>query len=237
MSSRPPDGASSRNRIVLLAMALAVVIGVGVGAAYLVGVAQRTESTVEAPKSPASGSGAPGATEPTEPLSNPNSEPDPNPDAAATIGAASADTAGGGTPASGPTDAELVQVAEAASATPLSAAIDELLTRHFDGINTDDYAAYSATVSNPLSEADFGSVYSTTADSDGLIHQIVTDEAGVTRITLSFISQQSVEMAPPDLPSGCIAWTVVWTIDGPAEDLRVGASDSSKTQKVPCVSP
>lgn len=232
MSSRPTVGASSRNRIVLLSVALAVVIGVGVGGAYLVGVAQRTESTVEGSDSPRAGSGAPIGTEPT--ASNPASSADL--DSAATIGAASADTAGDGTPASGPTDAELVQVAETASATPLSAAIDELLTRHFDGINKGDYGAYSATVTSPLSEADFGSVYSTTSDSDGLIHQIVTDEAGITQITLSFISQQSVEMAPADLPSDCIAWTVVWSIDGPAEDLRVGASDSSQTQKEPCVS-
>ncbi len=155
---------------------------------------------------------------------------------ALTSGNIPADPSGDGVAASGPTDAELVQISQTASVAALSADIDSLLTRHFQAINTGDYAAYAATVTKPLSEADFRLAYATTSDTDGLVHQIATDDAGSAQVTLSFISQQSIESAPPDLPSDCIGWTVVWTIDGPAADLTVGASDSSQTQQEPCSS-
>ncbi|AZI58191.1 hypothetical protein EH165_08620 [Nakamurella antarctica] len=141
---------------------------------------------------------------------------------------------GSGTPATSPTGSIDVVVSEAAAQNANATQVQKLFATYFSAINGRDYERYVAAVSQPLAKAQFDTNYATSVDTDGMVRQIHTDEAGKLQVLVSFVSTQSVDSAPPELPVKCIAWTVEWGMDGEPGALLIGTPVQSSTQMEEC---
>lgn len=247
--------ANSRRLTIFLSVALVGVLLIGVGvAAYLshrnsvssAGPHGSTSTVVTTTSGTATGSAASGNSTAATPGSGtsstvgsssgsttqPGSSSAANPTTAAST--APDKTAGTGIAANSPSADTVVQLSDSAQTSKQAEAIRALVQNNFDAINNLDYALYTATSSNAKDETTWRAEYASTKDSDIMIHEILVGANGSTQVRMSFISQQSPELAPTDLPVGCIAWTVVYRIDDKAGALTIGESDSSQAAKKAC---
>lgn len=101
-----------------------------------------------------------------------------------------------------------------ATAHPLYSTLHGLLQRFFDAINTKDYAAWAATVTEQRQEDQpekaWQDAYKTTRDGSIVVYRIETGEDDTARALLRFTSIQDPANAPPELHAPCIQWNVVW---------------------------
>jgi hypothetical protein len=125
-------------------------------------------------------------------------------------------------PASAP-PAGLASLAPAAALYPGASAIEAVINRYFQAINSRDYAAYQATQSPgiAMTASQFQAGFESTQDSDVLITGITTMPGGQPAADVTFTSRQQ----PQDGPEGesCTNWHVTMNFDGSAGTYTIGA--------------
>ena len=125
-------------------------------------------------------------------------------------------------PASAP-PAGLASLAPAAALYPGASAIEAVINRYFQAINSRDYAAYQATQSPgiAMTALQFQAGFESTQDSDVLITGITTMSGGQPAADVTFTSRQQ----PQDGPEGesCTNWHVTMYFDGSAGTYTIGA--------------
>jgi hypothetical protein len=135
---------------------------------------------------------------------------------------ASPSTPAGSGPASAP-PAGLASLAPAAALYPGVSAIEAVINRYFQAINSRDYAAYQATQSPgiAMTASQFQAGFESTQDSDVLITGITTMPGGQPAADVTFTSRQQ----PQDGPEGesCTTWHVTMYFDGSAGTYTIGA--------------
>lgn len=197
-----------------LIVTLAALLIVGAGAGYAVGRAQVLTGQpigAEQPhgtQSPTSDSGSATA-ESADPEDAESTEEDPH-------------------------DPLPVTLSPSAEASPHAREITDLLSRYFTSINRHDYDAWLTTVSTAQAKRDRDSWttdYSTTYDHDIYVSDI-TDGDPMT-VRMQFVSNQSLEFAPPALPAECVRWDVTYQVLDEGVGLRVGLS-AEKPALAPC---
>ncbi len=218
------DGQSQRLTI-LLSVALVGVVLFGIGIAVYLGRRHPQTSTGNASVVASMGAVGPPAASPAATSADV---------ATASADVATAGTAGAGVAATAASGDTVVRISESASGHPQAIAIRTLVQRNFDAINNRDYALFAATTTSVKDEATWRTEYASTRDSDIMVHQILAGDHGATQIRMSFISEQSAELAPTDLPVGCIAWSVLYSIDDNAGTLTIGGSDAAQASKKAC---
>jgi hypothetical protein len=135
--------------------------------------------------------------------------------------------AGSGPAGSGPAfapPAGLASLAPAAALYPGASAIETVINRYFQAINSRDYAAYQATQSPgiAMTASQFQAGFESTQDSDVLITGITTMPGGQPAADVTFTSRQQ----PQDGPEGesCTNWHVTMYFDDSAGTYTIGAS-------------
>jgi hypothetical protein len=135
---------------------------------------------------------------------------------------ASPSTPAGSGPASAP-PAGLASLAPAAALYPGASAIEAVINRYFQAINSRDYAAYQATQSPgiAMTASQFQAGFESTQDSDVLITGITTTPGGQPAADVIFTSRQQ----PQDGPEGesCTNWHVTMYFDNSAGTYTIGA--------------
>jgi hypothetical protein len=125
-------------------------------------------------------------------------------------------------PASAP-PAGLASLGPAAALYPGASAIEAVINRYFQAINSRDYAAYQATQSPgiAMTASQFQAGFESTQDSDVLITGITTMPGGQPAADVTFTSRQQ----PQDGPEGesCTNWHVTIYFDGSAGTYTIGA--------------
>jgi hypothetical protein len=136
-------------------------------------------------------------------------------------------------PAEGAGSSE-VELSQDAAAHPAADAVRVQLQRHYDAINGRDYEQWRATVvparAAALGEAEWQKAYATTRDGSIRVERIDPDDGpdGGLLVRVRFISTQSVENAPPDLPVERICWRSTLPMRGtpPLIDVTGGGSSA-----------
>jgi hypothetical protein len=135
--------------------------------------------------------------------------------------------AGSGPAGSGPASAPpagLASLAPAAALYPGASAIEAVINRYFQAIDSRDYAAYQATQSPDIAmtASQFQAGFESTQDSDVLITGITTMPGGQPAADVTFTSRQQ----PQDGPEGesCTTWHVTMYFDGSAGTYTIGAA-------------
>jgi hypothetical protein len=125
-------------------------------------------------------------------------------------------------PASAP-PAGLTSLAPAAALYPGASAIEAVINRYFQAINSRDFAAYQATQSPgvAMTASQFQAGFGSTQDSDVLITGITTMPGGQPAADVTFTSRQQ----PQDGPEGesCTNWHVTMYFDGSAGTYSIEA--------------
>ena len=125
-------------------------------------------------------------------------------------------------PASVP-PADLASLAPAAALYPGASAIEAVINRYFQAVNSRDYAAYQATQSPgiAMTASQFQAGFESTQDSDVLITGITTTPGGQPAADVTFTSRQQ----PQDGPEGesCTNWHVTMYFDDSAGTYTIGA--------------
>ncbi|MHA6798892.1 hypothetical protein [Bounagaea algeriensis] len=116
----------------------------------------------------------------------------------------------------------LLRFTPGADVHPARDLVGKLLRTHFTAINERDYAAWESTVTAAkqaeMPPEEWHEEYSSTRDSDVLVHRVESGSDRELRVHLSFTSHQDPGDAPPQLPRSCVRWRVVYPItvdDGP----------------------
>jgi hypothetical protein len=139
--------------------------------------------------------------------------------------AAASSPAGGLVPGgpSAPASAPLAALAPAAALYPGAVAIEKVIDRYFQAINSRDYAGYLTTQSadNAMTASQFQAGFESTRDSAVLITGITSGFDGRPAADVTFTSRQQ----PQDGPEGesCTAWHVTMYFDGSAGTYTIGA--------------
>lgn len=130
-----------------------------------------------------------------------------------------------------------VQLAPDAQADPRGEDIRLLLQRHFDAINSKDFAAWKATVTAERArkylEQKWHEDYRTTQDGSFLVHRIEPVADGSMVVLLSFTSIQDPEKAP-DGQSRCVRWYVSYPLATERGELRLGPGSEDTSQYGRC---
>ncbi|WP_157647067.1 hypothetical protein [Actinomycetospora chiangmaiensis] len=110
----------------------------------------------------------------------------------------------------------LVTTGAGMAADPAAPEVVDLLSRHFTAINANEFDAWSATVTprraTSITRNDWLRNYATTVDSNVIAVRTRTGSDGNRLVDLSFVSNQAVTDAPPDLPVSRICWTSSWPL-------------------------
>lgn len=132
-----------------------------------------------------------------------------------------------------------VRMTDDAANYPLGSEVRNLLQTYFDSINGGRYDEWLSVVSSARQEGEPRQVwrddYRTTRDGAIVVYRIEQAPEGGLRVLLAFTSVQTVANAPPDLPSPCIHWQVVYplTMELGSWKLDVGIT-SANPQRQPC---
>jgi hypothetical protein len=126
----------------------------------------------------------------------------------------------------------VVQLSPDAAVHPAAEAVRAQLQRHYDAINTGDYALWQETVVparvEALPEDEWQDAYATTRDGSIRMDRIDRGPGDVLLVRVRFISTQAVEDAPPDLRATRICWRSTLPMRGapPRIDLTGGGSSA-----------
>lgn len=140
-----------------------------------------------------------------------------------------------GQASAGPSTNLTVQLTSMARDRPKSADVQSAFQRYFDAINQHDYQAWTQSVASDLSARQSGEqwrrAYTSTTDSGIWVEDVLTDPL---RATVTFTSEQTLSLAPPDLQSTCIMWSVTYALAGTDGQLRIGSSQAGPLTKAMC---
>jgi len=118
---------------------------------------------------------------------------------------------------------------------PLHDQVQAALQNYVDAINDQDYARWRETVSQRLAvqmpEAKWRDAMSTTRDSDIRVYRINTTTSEVYAI-FTFTSHQSIDRAPPEAPSTCDHWWVVYPMVWRQDSLLIDAGTANLSPQV-----
>ena len=135
----------------------------------------------------------------------------------------------------GPSADQSVRVSSAAGQHPRAQEISGALQRYFDAINNRDYASWVRSVAASQSSVQdpqrWAREYSTSVDSNFMVTAVSDDPL---RARIRFTSQQSVELAPPSLPSECIDWDVTYLLGDTDHGLVLSGIDPSAQTMTAC---
>ena len=237
---------SSRLTVGLLT-GLVVVLLIGTGAAMVVsrqrqptvavasviaGSSTNGPSSISSPPTAASGDGSTSTPTAEPPLSAGAGPIVPrNPTATPGIAAASTSAAATG----GPSNNLTVQMSSTLGRRDHASEIQQVLQVYFDAINQHNYTGWSQSVSGKLAgeqdSAQWLEAYATTVDSS-IWMQSMTDTPMQVRVR--FTSQQDPDLAPKDLPAGCIEWSIIYRIESRQGHLVVGSTVPGSVTKAKC---
>jgi hypothetical protein len=188
---QPGSGGSGRSRTAILSSAAAVIVlAAGAGAYALVSSLHHSTTSSTPPSGPPVI--ATTSSQPTTPTTPAQSSPSSTPASSS----------------SGP--ASTVALSQAAASSPAATQVQTLFGNYFDGINTRNYAEYSATMDATMQQSNgqskFDSGYATTTDSNEVINSITDNGGGNLTASVSFTSTQD----PKDSVDGasCNTWTL-----------------------------
>lgn len=135
----------------------------------------------------------------------------------------------------GPTDDREVSLSTVADDHPDSTAVRELFQGYFDAINQRDYSAWRSSVTDDQAHAQdpdrWRAGYATTIDSNVLVMSIQDDPL---RARVRFSSEQSVDLAPSALRTGCINWDLTYLVVQRDGRLLISGLDPTAQSMVAC---
>lgn len=139
-----------------------------------------------------------------------------------------------------PPGSAIVQLSQDATAHPQADAVRSLLQRHFDAINSRDYAAWASTVvgrrSREMPEPKWQAEYVSTNDGNIVVRRIEPSPEGII-VLLSFTSTQSRAQAPASLPgSTCTNWWVSYRVVVERGQPRIDAGIRHTSLNANCAS-
>jgi hypothetical protein len=138
-------------------------------------------------------------------------------------GSGTADSGSASAPPASAPPAGLTSLAPAAALYPGASAIEAVINRYFQAVNSRDYTAYQATQSPgiAMTASQFQAGFGSTQDSDVLITGITTMPGGQPAADVTFTSRQQ----PQDGPEGesCTNWHVTVYLDDGAGTYTIGA--------------
>jgi hypothetical protein len=236
---------SSRLTLGLLT-GLVVVLLIGTGAAIV--VSHQRQSTVAiatdiaasssrsspaaSPSAGGSGNGSastPAAEPPVLPGANLVAPGNPT----ATPGLASASN--GTTAADGPSNNLTVQMSSSLGRSAHVSEIQQLLQGYFDAINQHNYTGWAQAVTSRLAgeqtRAEWLEAYATSVDSSIWMQSVKEDPM---QVRVRFTSQQDPDLAPKDLPAGCIEWSITYRIESRQDHLVIGSTVPGSVTKAKC---
>lgn len=135
----------------------------------------------------------------------------------------------------GPSDDQTVQMSAAAQTHPRADEVRSVLQQYFSAINNRSYddwmVAVAAAQSAPQTPERWLRDYQTTVDSN---LAVMTIRDAPLRARMMFTSEQSIELAPPSLPSTCINWDVTYLLDDENGRLVLSGIDPSAQSMTAC---
>ena len=134
-----------------------------------------------------------------------------------------------------PSNNQTVQIAPALAGQPEATKIQQAVQRYFDSINQHDYKAWTQAVTSKAvsaqSEAAWQAAYASTTDSAIELQAINTDPLTAT---VRFTSTQELGLAPQDLQSTCITWTLTYRLEQGKDHHLIGSTLPDSVFKVSC---
>ncbi|WP_224401693.1 hypothetical protein [Pseudonocardia sp. ICBG1034] len=131
----------------------------------------------------------------------------------------------------------LVSIDTAAAGHPESAAVVDVLNRHFEAINQGDHATWTGTVTARRAadqpDSRWRADYRSTTDSDVVVTGLASSASGVA-VGLRFVSTQDPADAPADLPVGRICWASTWPLTDDGSGLRIDVPARGSTSMSAC---
>ncbi len=135
----------------------------------------------------------------------------------------------------GPSNNLTVQMAPAVERKARASDVQQLLQSYFDAINQHNYPGWAQTVTAGMAgaqnSAQWLDAYATTVDSS-IWMQTMSDDP--LRVGVHFTSQQDPDLAPADLPVGCIEWTLVYRIESQDGRMVVGPTVPGSVTMAKC---
>ncbi|AOS65228.1 hypothetical protein [Actinoalloteichus hymeniacidonis] len=117
-------------------------------------------------------------------------------------------------------------------------AIRVLVDTHFESINQLNYELWGTTVAahrvEALPEQDWLESYRSTTDGNVIIHRIDPGPEDSLRMVLSFVSLQDPQDAPPEVPSDCVYWRVVYPLTMEDGKLKIDSGLPNSSIPSPC---
>lgn len=118
-------------------------------------------------------------------------------------------------------------------------AVRPLFTKFYLAINSKDFAGWSTTVTSTRlkeqSEAEWRQGYQSTQISEVIVKSVTSNGGDVSRVAISFISNQDPADAPSDLRVPRICWSIVTTVvylGGPQQ--AIGSQVPGSATKAAC---
>ncbi|MDQ7804202.1 hypothetical protein Q5425_10695 [Amycolatopsis sp. A133] len=134
-------------------------------------------------------------------------------------------TSTGGEP--GPADD--VRMSDDARAHPQAEAVQRVLRRYFEAINSKQYAQWTTVVTDERAagqpQGDWKKGVRTTKDSDALVYRIERSSGNSLRVLVGFTSRQDLADAPPFFREPCIKWRLVMPMVIEDKALKIAAVD------------
>ena len=119
---------------------------------------------------------------------------------------------------------------------PLYETVRVLLQAFFESINAKDYDLWRTTVTSQrvqdTTKQDWLDDFRSTQDGSPVVYRIELGEKGAARVLLTFTSTQDIESAQPELPVGCINWSVVYPLEFEDGQWRIGTGATSATPQL-----
>lgn len=135
----------------------------------------------------------------------------------------------------GPSNNMTVQMSPATRAHARSLELQQTLQGYFDAINQHDYPSWTQSVTTTLvshqSREQWLQAYATTVDS-GIWMQSIRDDP--LQVQIRFTSQQDPDLAPKDMPVGCIHWRITYQMADQAGRLSVGSTVEGSVDYAKC---
>lgn len=180
----------------------------------------------------ASGTGQDGTS--AGPAAPPSAPPD---SASRTPPTATPSTTPGPVPSTGRAAERTVTLVADASRHPAADQVRDLLQRHFDAINDQDYDAWATTVTGARASAIPREVwlrgYRSTKDDSVVVNRISAGLPPSLTVDVSFASTQDPADAPADLPVPRICWTQQLVVDANG-DARISRVTPGSTSRQAC---
>lgn len=134
-----------------------------------------------------------------------------------------------------PSNNQTVQLAPRLAGSPDVDRIQQAVQRYFDSINQHDYQAWTQAVTpaaaSKQDEKAWLTAYASTTDSAIELQAVGTDPATAS---VRFTSTQELGLAPQDLQSTCITWSLTYRLEQSGDRFLIGSTLPDSVHKVSC---